>query len=308
MKFATSPSAAAAMALAAASLAAAQNSTACATGVHMLVARGSNEAAGPGRMGIIADGIQEAIPGSNIESVAYPATFDEYADSVNDGVEAMGFALTRYVERCPDSKVVLMGYSQGGQVTMNTLCGGPAEGSGSILPFDDNPPFSSAIVNSSVIAVVVFGDPSFVLDAPWNEGNNTSHDSLFGRKDISACLPYAPKIRSWCDEGDRYCALGQIASVHGGYFTKYFNEAVDFVVKEFEGAEESGSPTSSAVPSATASASPSGTESAAPSGTEDAAATGTDAATSSTPTAGAGTVAMSWGALALAGLVALVNM
>lgn len=308
MKLTTSPSSVAAMALAASSLAAAQNSTACSTGVHMLVARGSDEAAGSGRMGIIADGILEAIPGSNIEPVAYPATFTEYADSVNDGVEAMGFALTRYAERCPDSKVVLMGYSQGGQVTMNTLCGGPAEGSGSILPFDDNPPISSAIVNGSVIAVVVFGDPTFIRDAPWKEGNSTSSDGLFARQDISACLPYAPKIRSWCDEGDRYCALGEVASVHGGYFTKYFNEAVDFVVQQREGADESGSPTSSAVPSGTATASPSGTESAAPSGTEDAASTGTDAVSSPTETAGAGMTVMSWGALALVGLVGLMNM
>jgi acetylxylan esterase len=149
MKLSTSPSAAAAMALAASTLAAAQNSTACSTGVHMLVARGSDEAPGPGRMGIIADGILEAIPGSNIESVAYPATFTEYAESVNDGIEAMGFALTRYAERCPDSKVVLMGYSQGGQVTINTLCGGPGEDEVSVLPFDSNPPISSALVNSS---------------------------------------------------------------------------------------------------------------------------------------------------------------
>lgn len=299
MKLTTSPSSVAAMALAASSLAAAQNSTACSTGVHMLVARGSAEAPGSGRMGIIADGILEAIPGSNIEPVAYPATFEEYADSVNDGVEAMGFALTRYAERCPDSKVVLMGYSQGGQVTMNTLCGGPAEGS-VILPFDDNPPISSAIVNGSVIAVVVFGDPTFIRDAPWKEGNSTSSDGLFARQDISACLPYAPKIRSWCDEGDRYCALGEVASVHGGYFTKYFNEAVDFVVQQREGADESGSPTSSAVPSGTASASPSGTE--------DAASTGTSAVSAPTETAGAGMTVMSWGALALVGLVGLMNM
>lgn len=142
----TSPSAAAALALAASSLAAAQNSTSCASGVHMLVARGSDEAPGPGRMGIIADGVQEAIPGSNIESVAYPATFTDYPDSVGDGVEAMTDALTRYTQRCPDSKVVLMGYSQGGQVTINTLCGGPAT---SALGFDTNPPFDGAVVNSS---------------------------------------------------------------------------------------------------------------------------------------------------------------
>lgn len=78
----------------------------------MIVARGSAEDPGPGRMGIVAEGIERAISGSNIESIDYPASFENYTESVSEGVDAMGEALTRYAERCPDSKVVLMGYSQ----------------------------------------------------------------------------------------------------------------------------------------------------------------------------------------------------
>lgn len=93
--------------------AAAQNSTStCASGVHLIVARGSNEPAGVGRIGSVANGVVAAIPGSQIEPLDYPATFDNYSISVEDGDIAMNLALTAYSSRCPDSKVALLGYSQ----------------------------------------------------------------------------------------------------------------------------------------------------------------------------------------------------
>lgn len=36
--------------------------------------------------------------------------------------------VTEYAAVCPDSKMVLMGYSQGGQVTLDTLCGTSSAG------------------------------------------------------------------------------------------------------------------------------------------------------------------------------------
>lgn len=93
--------------------AAAQNSTStCATGVHLIVARGSNEAPGSGRIGSVANGVVAALPGSQIAPIDYPATFDNYSTSVVAGTEAMKLALTQYNSRCPNSKVALLGYSQ----------------------------------------------------------------------------------------------------------------------------------------------------------------------------------------------------
>lgn len=93
--------------------AAAQNSTStCASGVHLIVARGSIEPAGVGQIGSVANGVVAAIPGSQIEPLDYPATFDNYSTSVEDGDIAMNLALTAYSSRCPDSKVALLGYSQ----------------------------------------------------------------------------------------------------------------------------------------------------------------------------------------------------
>ncbi|EGY22036.1 hypothetical protein VD0002_g7686 [Verticillium dahliae] len=237
------------VALAAASTAAAQNTTvSCSKGVHLLVSRGSAEDPGPGRLGPLADDIVAAIPDSAIESIVYPATFDDYGLSVADGAEALTAALDRYSDACPNGKVVLLGYSQGAHVTLDALCG--REESTGAFAFNETTPIPESIVDKSVIAVILYGDPTHMANATWNKGNST-RDGLFGRDDTAACEPYAPKIASWCDTGDVYCDRGNNTEIHGGYFAIYDDDALDFVVDRWnatleEEAEAAASGTSGA--------------------------------------------------------------
>lgn len=118
--------------LIAAALTTAQNTTtqsnttsACVTGdaVHMIIARASLEDPGPGALGRLVPQIKEQLPGSDNVSVEYPATLDNYTTSEAAGVVAMTTLLNEYTSRCPDSKVVMMGYSQGAQVAADVMCG-----------------------------------------------------------------------------------------------------------------------------------------------------------------------------------------
>ncbi|KAJ0287285.1 hypothetical protein COL940_002493 [Colletotrichum noveboracense] len=235
--------------------AAAQNSTStCASGVHLIVARGSNEPAGVGRIGSVANGVVAAIPGSQIEPLDYPATFDNYSISVEDGDIAMNLALTAYSSRCPDSKVALLGYSQGAQVTGDTLCGSVDEDAGEALDleFNHTAPIASSIVDQSVIAVVLFGDPTHTANSTWNRGTSTRDGQ------------YASKIASWCDTGDVYCDIGNNTKVHGSYFANYTDDAVEFVVAQFNASKTnstspSATPTPSTVPASGAGATGPGT-------------------------------------------------
>jgi pimeloyl-ACP methyl ester carboxylesterase len=95
----------------------------CATGLHMIVARGSTEAPGLGRIGVVAGNVSELVPGSSIDAVVYPATFDAYFLSEGTGVLAMTSMIKAYTAACPASKIALIGYSQGGQVAMDVVCG-----------------------------------------------------------------------------------------------------------------------------------------------------------------------------------------
>ena len=88
------------------------NSTACATGVHMIIARASTEAPGPGIIGAVAAQVQQSVPGSDSEAVDYPATLTNYVASESSGVAGMQKLIESYVARCPNSKIALLGYSQ----------------------------------------------------------------------------------------------------------------------------------------------------------------------------------------------------
>lgn len=53
-----------------------QRSAAC-TPIHIIAARGSTESPGPGAMGSLATLIQAAYPGTDLESISYPALLGE---------------------------------------------------------------------------------------------------------------------------------------------------------------------------------------------------------------------------------------
>jgi acetylxylan esterase len=122
------------------------------------------------------------------------------------------------------------------------------------------------LTSSTVIAIVMMGDPSHQTNVSWNAGTST-HDGVssrnlnvgsiichvgfktgmarrsdgseapdwltirkfFNRNNTTACQPYAPKMRSYCDEGDIYCDQGQDRQVHSSYFTTYRKDAVNFI-------------------------------------------------------------------------------
>ncbi len=84
----------------------------CAQGLYILVARGSDEAPGVGRIGVVAGNLSLAIPGSITVPLTYPATFDNYLTSEFNGTEEMTTKIANYVSQCPNGKIALLGYSQ----------------------------------------------------------------------------------------------------------------------------------------------------------------------------------------------------
>lgn len=86
----------------------------CATGLHLIVARGTSEPKGAGIAGLLAERVAERVGGSAVAPLDYPATMTnpEYDESVGDGVEALHKAVRAYARACPGSKLALLGYSQ----------------------------------------------------------------------------------------------------------------------------------------------------------------------------------------------------
>jgi hypothetical protein len=98
----------------------------CYSGVYVIGARGTDEAAGFGSTASVVTGVLNAIPGSGSVALDYPASAIDpvYPDSVTDGINALIGLVNDYESSCPGGKIVLVGFSQGGNVITDALAGG----------------------------------------------------------------------------------------------------------------------------------------------------------------------------------------
>ncbi|KAL7764296.1 hypothetical protein ACKLNR_005441 [Fusarium oxysporum f. sp. zingiberi] len=235
--------------------------TECADGLYMIAVRGTGEDKGSGRIGEIAEDVSKRVNGSIVSPLDYPATLQDpdYFDSEEAGVKALSAALDDYHSSCPNGKIAVFGYSQGGQVATDVFCGG-----------SDNKPLTMSLVKDSVVAVIAFGDPSHVANLTYGRGTS-KNDGIFERPSNETKLcedNYSDIIRSYCDTGDVYCDVGKNNETHGSYFEKYGKEVVDFVVERYEKAlKDESTSTQTSTAAATAETSGSATASDAPSAT-----------------------------------------
>lgn len=81
--------------------------------VQLIVARGTHQKPGLGSMKPLTDLILKQVPGSRAIALAYPASLEPtYQDSVGTGDNHMTKYIEYFATRCPQAKLVVMGYSQ----------------------------------------------------------------------------------------------------------------------------------------------------------------------------------------------------
>ncbi|KAI1170603.1 carbohydrate esterase family 5 protein [Nemania sp. FL0916] len=196
----------------------------CYSGLYILAARGSNEPAGEGDIQEVSDLITAAVPGSASIAVDYPATIftdGTYVGSVTDGINNAISLFQSYVDACgAKSRVVLLGYSQGGNVMTDALAGGV-----------DKPTPLSTKYTQYLTGVAVFGDPTFTVGQSFDAGNATK-SGIFSRGGDSLALlsTYAPKIRSYCMVHDTVCAFGDSLDVHYAEVDTFAQAAANFII------------------------------------------------------------------------------
>jgi cutinase len=144
--------------------------------IQVVFARGTGEPEGVGRVGdAFVDALRPLVKGKSVAvyAVNYPATRDflRAADGANDA----SLFVQNIANTCPDTKMVLGGYSQGAAVIdAITVANQPT------LGFTQPMPDSVA---DHVAAVAVFGNPSIrLLGAPL-----TTLSPLYGSKTIDLC-------------------------------------------------------------------------------------------------------------------------
>lgn len=89
--------------------------------VHVFGARETTVSPGYGSAGSVVNQILAAYPGSTSEAISYPACGGQsscggiqYGASAAQGTTAVANAVNSYHQRCPNTQLVLVGYSQVG--------------------------------------------------------------------------------------------------------------------------------------------------------------------------------------------------
>lgn len=92
--------------------------------VHFFLARGNNEAY-PGRQGALVEATCNGLASCGYEDLYYSALYTDLScQTTYDGAVAGHVQMTAYAQKCPNSKLILAGYSQGGQIAGDILGGG----------------------------------------------------------------------------------------------------------------------------------------------------------------------------------------
>ncbi|MFI5509352.1 cutinase family protein [Mycobacterium sp. NPDC051804] len=174
--------------------------------IEVVFARGTNEDAGLGAVGgTFVDQLRGKVGGRSVGAYAvnYPATFDflKAAAGANDA----SAHIQNMVNTCPNTRLVLGGYSQGAAV-IDVISAVPVPGVGFDNPLPPNVP-------EHVAAIAVFGNPSAKLGLPLTVS------PVWGGRSIDLCNP-----------GDPICASGgRDVAAHRAYAGGPTNQAADFV-------------------------------------------------------------------------------
>jgi len=149
--------------------------------VHIFLAKGNNEPY-PGRQGKLAGAICSGLKSCDYEDIQFQnALEDPFCDSVTEGVKNGIKQITAYNKKCPDSKLVVSGYSQGGQVVGDILGGGGGVFFQNCVEPDLQGLNPKTLPGSKIVAAMVFGDTRHTKDQPFNVLSGAGKNGLFPR-------------------------------------------------------------------------------------------------------------------------------
>jgi cutinase len=174
--------------------------------IQVIFARGTTESPGLGAVGgAFVDSLRGKVGDRSVGAYAvnYPATWDFLAAA--QGANDASGHIQYMVGACPDTKLVLGGYSQGAAV-VDVVSAVPVPGVG----FDNPLPADAA---PHVAAVAVFGNPSAKLGLP-----------------LTVSPTWGARAIDLCNGGDPICQTdGASVAAHKSYVGGATNQAAGFV-------------------------------------------------------------------------------
>ncbi|KAL8377412.1 hypothetical protein RB595_008201 [Gaeumannomyces hyphopodioides] len=210
---------------------------------HIFVARGSDEPY-PGRAHkllarLCTDSDAELHgDGCGYEDIVYPANpsadgKDAWCLSATKGAEAGQRQMADYAKRCPNSSLLLVGYSQGAAVVGDILGGTGGPIWECVQP--ERPGLKRAEVpGSKVTGVLMFGSVKHTANETYNVGGASHLDGVRARtgEHLEGLRQYASITRDYCNSGDPICAVeteDAEGKHHWNYFELYTNETTEWL-------------------------------------------------------------------------------
>ncbi|HTH89442.1 MAG TPA: cutinase family protein [Mycobacterium sp.] len=174
--------------------------------IEVVFARGTNDAPGLGNVGdAFVGALRGKVGGRSVGAYAvnYPASFDFLAAA--DGANDASAHIQYMVDNCPNTRLVLGGYSQGAAV-IDVISAVPIPVVGFNNPLPPNVP-------DHVAAIAVFGNPSAKLGLP-----------------LTVSPVWGGKAIDLCNGDDPICQTdGENVAVHRAYVGGPTNQAANFV-------------------------------------------------------------------------------
>ncbi|MFW3112630.1 putative cutinase [Mycobacterium haemophilum DSM 44634] len=193
----------------------------------MVFARGTGEPPGVGGIGqTFVDSLRSKVGGKSmtVYGVNYPASTDFL--TAMSGIDDAGSHVEHMAAGCPNTKMVLGGFSQGAAVMGFVTSAAIPDGA----PSDAPKPMPPDIADH-VAAVVLFGMPS--------EGFMNS----IGAPPIAIGPLYAPRTTQLCASGDPVCSGGGDWAAHNSYVDDgMVEQAADFAASRLQATESEGRP------------------------------------------------------------------
>ncbi|KAF1952087.1 alpha/beta-hydrolase, partial [Byssothecium circinans] len=219
---------------------------------HAFIARGSDSGY-PSHLGplakLVCGNLTSTSTDSNnnatcgYENIIYPANSSWsgsesiWCESAAIGAKAGQARMRGYAARCPDAKLILLGFSQGASVGLDMLGGGGGEvfncGQTSNEAMD---PETSP--GSHIVAAAVFGAVHCSAHQNYsvqNGGEKYNGSTPRSAEQLAALNRYSTVLREYCNAGDPICApasAGHDTKNHLSYFDKYNDDAAQFIVEE----------------------------------------------------------------------------